>query len=176
LSLVKSFVEAHGGTVTAASAGRGQGSCFTVRLPRKRAADISAIAERRATGPLVKPVGAHILIVEDDEDTLELLQSTIKSKGFQVTTCQSAHEALQIAPANSIDLILSDIGMPHMDGFEMMKKLRELPNMSDVPAIALSGYASQKDTRQALAAGFNAHVSKPVEPAELMRTIKRLLK
>ena len=176
LSLVKSFVEAHGGTVTAESAGRGQGSRFTVRLPRKRAAEISSISEKRTTGPLVKPIGAHILIVEDDEDTLELLQSTFKTKGFRVTTCQSAHEALQIAPANSIDLILSDIGMPHMDGFEMMKKLRELPNMRDVPAIALSGYASQKDTRQALAAGFNAHVSKPVEPAELLRTTNRLLK
>jgi CheY-like chemotaxis protein len=90
-----------------------------------------------------------------------LLQSTFKAKGFRVTTCQSAPEALEIAPANSIDLILSDIGMPHMDGFEM---------------IALSGYATQRDTRQSLAAGFNAHVSKPIEPAELLRTINRLLK
>jgi len=84
-------------------------------------------------------------------------------------------EALQIAPANSIDLILSDIGMPHMDGFEMMKALRRLPNMTEVPAIALSGYVSQKDTRMALDAGFNAHISKPVEPAELLNTIARLL-
>ena len=124
----------------------------------------------------MKPIGAHILIVEDDEDTLELLQSTFKAKGFRVTTCQSAPEALEIAPQNSIDLILSDIGMPHMDGFEMMKKLRELPNMHDVPAIALSGYATSKDTKMALAAGFNAHVSKPIEPAELLKTTSRLLK
>jgi CheY-like chemotaxis protein len=117
----------------------------------------------------------HILIVEDDEDTLELLQSTFKAKGFRVTTCQSAPEALEIAPANSIDLILSDIGMPHMDGFEMMKELRQLPNLTEVPAIALSGYVSQKDTRMALEAGFNAHISKPVEPAELMSTVARLL-
>jgi len=122
-----------------------------------------------------KPSQAHILIVEDDEDTLELLQSTFKTKGFRVTTCQSAQEALQIAPSNSIDLILSDIGMPHMDGFEMMKALRRLPNMTEVPAIALSGYVSQKDTRMALDAGFNAHISKPVEPAELLNTIARLL-
>ena len=176
LSLVKSFVESHGGTVTAESAGRGHGSRFTVRLTRKEARVVSPVIDKHVTGPLVKPAGAHILIVEDDEDTLELLQSTFKTKGFRVTTCQSAPEALEIAPQNSIDLILSDIGMPHMDGFEMMKKLRELPNMQDVPAIALSGYATTKDTRMALAAGFNAHVSKPIEPAELLRTTTRLLK
>ncbi len=176
LSLVKSFVEAHGGTVTAESAGRGQGSCFTVRLPRKQADSISQVIDKHTTGHLVKPAETHILIVEDDEDTLELLQSTFKSKGFRVTTCQSAPEALEIAPTNSIDLILSDIGMPQMDGLEMITKLRELPNMEDVPAIALTGYATSKDTRQALAAGFNAHVSKPIEPAELLRTINRLLK
>jgi CheY-like chemotaxis protein len=141
-----------------------------------KADSISQVVDKHTTGQLVRPVGAHILIVEDDEDTLELLQSTFRARGFRVTTCQSATEALEIAPANSIDLILSDIGMPHMDGFEMMKKLRELPNMGDVPAIALSGYATQKDTRQSLAAGFNAHVSKPIEPAELLRTINRLLK
>ncbi|HEX5705216.1 MAG TPA: PAS domain S-box protein [Pyrinomonadaceae bacterium] len=176
LALVKSFVESHGGTVSAESAGRGHGSRFTVRLTRKEAGEISPVIARQTTGPLVKPAGAHILIVEDDEDTLELLQSTFKSKGFRVTTCQSAPEALEIAPQNSIDLILSDIGMPHMDGFEMMKKLRELPNMHDVPAIALSGYATSKDTKMALAAGFNAHVSKPIEPAELLKTTSRLLK
>ena len=176
LALVKSFVESHGGTVTAESAGLGHGSRFTVRLTRKEAGEVSPVIAKQTTGPLVKPAGAHILIVEDDEDTLELLQSTFKAKGFRVTTCQSAPEALEIAPQNSIDLILSDIGMPHMDGFEMMKKLRELPNMHDVPAIALSGYATPKDTRMALAAGFNAHVSKPIEPAELLKTTSRLLK
>ncbi|MFZ0749649.1 MAG: PAS domain S-box protein, partial [Pyrinomonadaceae bacterium] len=98
LSLVKSFVESHGGTVTAESAGRGHGSRFTVRLTRKEAGAISPVVDRHTTGQLVKPIGAHILIVEDDEDTLELLQSTFKAKGFRVTTCQSAPEALEIAP------------------------------------------------------------------------------
>src|SRR5207302_1144248 len=120
LALVKSFVEAHHGTVAAQSPGSGQGSRFTVRLPRRKSTAAIAAADKRSTGPLIKPEGAQILIVEDDEDTLELLQSTFKAKGFRVTTCQSAQEALQLAPANSIDLILSDIGMPHMDGFEMM--------------------------------------------------------
>jgi CheY-like chemotaxis protein len=174
LSLVKSFVEAHSGTIEAKSGGVGRGSCFTVRLPRRKAT-VPAAASTGVAVAEPKSAQGHILIVEDDEDTLELLQSTFKAKGFRVTTCQSAQEALEIAPANSIDLILSDIGMPHMDGFEMMKELRQLPNMTEVPAIALSGYVSQKDTRMALEAGFNAHISKPVEPAELMSTVARLL-
>jgi CheY-like chemotaxis protein len=175
LALVKSFVEAHHGTVEAGSEGLGRGSRFTVRLPRKERQAQAAVAGQQAAGTQSEVRGAHILIVEDDEDTLELLQSTFKSKGFQVTTCQSAAEALEIAPANSIDLVLSDIGMPHMDGFEMMKQLRQLPNMQDVPAIALSGYASSKDASTALAVGFSAHMSKPVAPAELLATIDRLL-
>jgi len=175
LSLVKSFTEAHHGTIEAESGGIGQGSRFTVRLPRRKRTGLTGPLQMPETTPATERKAAHILIVEDDEDTLELLQSTFKTKGFRVTTCQSAQEALQIAPANSIDLILSDIGMPHMDGFEMMKELRQLPNMTEVPAIALSGYVSQKDTRMALDAGFNAHISKPVEPAELLSTIARLL-
>ncbi len=175
LALVKSFVEAHHGTVQAGSEGLGHGSHFTVRLPRKETRAVTAGGKPQTTGVQAEPRGAHILVVEDDEDTLELLQSTFKAKGFRVTTCQSAAEALAIAPANSVDLILSDIGMPHMDGFEMMKELRQLPNMKDVPAIALSGYASSKDARNAIAVGFNAHMSKPVAPAELLATIDQLL-
>ena len=108
--------------------------------------------------------------------TLELLQSTFKAKGFQVTTCQSAAEALDIVPRKSIDVIVSDIGMPHMDGFDMMKQLRQLPDTRAVPAIALSGYASEKDIRKSLAVGFDAHISKPVDPTELVGTINKLLK
>jgi PAS domain S-box-containing protein len=175
LALVKSFTEAHHGTIEAQSGGIGHGSRFTVRLPRRKALAQAAATTTGGAPAETKPSQAHILIVEDDEDTLELLQSTFRTKGFRVTTCQSAQEALEIAPANSVDLILSDIGMPHMDGFEMMKELRQLPTMTEVPAIALSGYVSQKDTRMALDAGFNAHISKPVEPAELLRTIARLL-
>jgi len=176
LALVKSFVEGHHGTVEAQSKGLGHGSRFIVRLPRKERQRQAVAAGERAAGNQTEVRGAHILIVEDDEDTLELLQSTFKAKGFQVTTCQSAAEALEVAPANSIDLVVSDIGMPHMDGFEMMKELRKLPNMQDVPAIALSGYASTKDARTAIAVGFSAHMSKPVAPAELLATIEQLLK
>ena len=173
LALVKSFVEAHHGSVQADSAGKGHGSRFTIMLPRTKAtvADKSQPpAETRA-----QAAPAHLMIIEDDADTLEMLRATLEAHGFKVTACESAAETLELAPANSVDLIVSDIGMPQMDGFEMIKKLRELDQYKSVPAIALSGYASNKDAKSALAAGFDAHVSKPVDPAELLRLINQLI-
>lgn len=164
LALVKSFVEAHHGTVEAESEGHGLGSRFTVRLPRKEPLHLAGKAP------------AHLLIVEDDADTLELLQATLEARGFRVTTCESAAEALKVASEDSVDLIVSDIGMPEMDGFELMRRLRRLPGLQNTPAIALTGYASKKDADTALAVGFDTHVSKPVDPEELMALIDRLLK
>jgi len=174
LALVKSFVEAHHGSVQADSAGKDHGSRFTIMLPRTKAtvADKSQppAETRRQAAP------AHLMIIEDDADTLEMLRATLEAHGFKVTACESAAETLELAPANSVDLIVSDIGMPQMDGFEMIKRLRELDQYKSVPAIALSGYASNKDAKSALAAGFDAHVSKPVDPAELLRLINKLVK
>ena len=115
------------------------------------------------------------MIVEDDPDTLEMLRATLEARGFRVTTFESAAETLAAAPGTHVDLIISDIGMPEMDGFHLITKLREVAGYQNVPAIALSGYASQKDAKAALAAGFNAHVSKPVDPAELIIMVNGLL-
>lgn len=115
------------------------------------------------------------MIVEDDPDTLEMLRATMEARGFRVTSCGSAAETLAAAERTRVDLIISDIGMPEMDGFHMIKQLRELAGYQSIPAIALSGYASQKDAKAALAAGFNAHVSKPVDPAELVMMVNGLL-
>jgi len=174
LALVKSFVEAHHGAVAVESAGLGAGSCFTVRLPRQllqtpRADQIGSFKPRAAAKP------AHLLIIEDDEDTLEMLRATLEARGFRVTGFASATETLDVLPKNSVDLIISDIGMPVMDGLEMIRRLRELPDYKLIPAIALSGYASQKDAAMATAAGFNAHVSKPVDPRELIALVDQLL-
>ena len=175
LALVKSFVEAHKGTVEAESAGVGAGSRFTVRLPRQ---SITAPRAEQVGADKAKPVArpANLLIIEDDEDTLEMLRATLEARGFQVTGFASATETLDVLPKNSVDLIISDIGMPVMDGFEMIRRLRELPDYKSVPAIALSGYASQKDAASAIAAGFNAHVSKPVDPRELIALVDQLLR
>ncbi len=115
------------------------------------------------------------MIIEDDPDTLEMLRATLEARDFRVTACESAAQTLEVASANQVDLIISDIGMPEMDGFQMIKQLREVSGYQDVPAIALSGYASQKDVRTVLAAGFTAHVSKPVDPRELVLLIDRFL-
>jgi signal transduction histidine kinase/CheY-like chemotaxis protein len=162
LALVKSFVEAHNGRVEVESAGTGQGSLFRVRLPLQKAQQ-------------VPQESVHLMIVEDDADTLEMLRATLEARGFRVTACESAAQSLDVASAHRVDLVISDIGMPEMDGFQMIKRLREISGYQDVPAIALSGYASHKDARTALAAGFDAHVSKPVNPAELVKMVNGLL-
>jgi PAS domain S-box-containing protein len=174
LALVKSFIESHHGTVSAESAGHGQGSRFTVRLPRRKH---ETTPTEQPSKPRVEVISSrpHLMVIEDDPDTLEILRATLEAHGFRVTGYESAAETLREAPENSADLIISDIGMPELDGFELMRELRQLPAYSSVPAIALSGYASQKDAKNALAAGFNAHVSKPVDPAELISMVKSLL-
>jgi CheY-like chemotaxis protein/anti-sigma regulatory factor (Ser/Thr protein kinase) len=174
LALVKSFVEAHQGTIEAASAGQGRGSQFTITLPCTEGV---AQPASNATGETrAEPAVAHLMIIEDDEDTLEMLRATLEMHGYRVTACESAEETLRVAPETSVDLIVSDIGMPHMDGFEMIRQLREFDHYKTVPAIALTGYATPKDEKAALIAGFDAHVSKPVDPGELLRLIKSLVK
>ncbi len=174
LALVKSFIESHNGTVGAESGGHGEGSRFTVRLPRRKH---EALPVEPPPKPRVEVISSrpHLMIIEDDEDTLEILRATLEAHGFRVTPYESAADTLREAPLNAVDLIISDIGMPELDGFELMRELRQLPTYKTVPAIALSGYASQTDAKNALAAGFNAHVSKPVDPAELISMVKSLL-
>jgi PAS domain S-box-containing protein len=173
LALVRSFVEAHRGSVQVSSAGQGQGSRFTIRLPRRKG--LGTPGEAQPAPQVDVSARAHLMIIEDDADTLEMLRATLESQGFRVTACDSAEETLRVAPESSVDLIISDIGMPAMDGFELIQRLRQLERYQTVPAIALSGYASHKDAKAALASGFNAHVSKPVEPSELIAMVNRLL-
>jgi PAS domain S-box-containing protein len=170
LALVKSLVEAHHGRVEAESGGAGQGALFRVSLPLRTP---EVAPGKAAEKP--EPKGPHLMIVEDDQDTLEMLRDTLAVRGFRVTACESAAQTLEVATANKVDLIISDIGMPEMDGFQMIKRLRQISGYEDVPAIALSGYASAKDARSALAAGFTAHASKPIDPAELVTLITTLL-
>jgi PAS domain S-box-containing protein len=175
LALVRSFVEAHKGQVEAESEGLGQGSRFKVRLPRQGPIAVPP-AHKIETAATSIPPSARLVVVEDDPDTLEMLRATLEAHGFSVTTCESAAEMLASAEERTpADLVISDIGMPEVDGFEMIKELRKLAAFKNVPAIALSGYASQKDAETAIAAGFNAHVSKPVDPNELLTLVEGLL-
>jgi CheY-like chemotaxis protein/anti-sigma regulatory factor (Ser/Thr protein kinase) len=175
LALVKSFVQSHKGNVVAESSGLNQGSSFTVKLPRQQPENEPLNLQSQSVPAASEPESVRLMIVEDDPDTLYMLRATMEARGFRVTSCESAAETLAAASETRVDLIISDIGMPEMDGFGMIRKLRELPGYRDIPAIALSGYASQTDAKTALAAGFNAHVSKPVDPAELAIMVNGLL-
>jgi PAS domain S-box-containing protein len=180
LALVKSFVEAHGGTVFAESAGEGLGSHFTVTLPLVvQAREASAAA---ATGALTEAAceiesACHALIIEDAPDTLEMLRVAFEVRGFRASVCATPEEALSIAANEHFDIIISDIGLPNIDGYELLQLLRsKTPYLREVPALALTGYAAQKDVDAALSAGFSAHLAKPFDPATLAATVDALLK
>jgi CheY-like chemotaxis protein/two-component sensor histidine kinase len=178
LALVKSFVEAHGGTVAAESAGEGRGSRFTVQLPTQETAE-----RRRASGDLdagaalpCAEEACHVLLVEDAPDTLEMLRVVFEARGYTFAACATPEEALRVAEAGRFDIIVSDIGLPRIDGYELIRRLRELPHLSGVPALALTGYAATRDAEAALAAGFDAHVPKPVDPSALAELMEQLVR
>jgi CheY-like chemotaxis protein len=175
LALVKSFVDTHGGSVTAESKGVGLGSRFTVRLPRLVAPIESKVSDKKRLEARAMPNSIRVLVVEDSPDTLEMLRQTLKVRGYIVTPCESATEAIIAAQSVSFDIIISDIGMPEMDGHELIRRLRSLPHLSDVPAIALTGYAAERDIESALDAGFDTHIAKPVDPSELTSQMEELL-
>ncbi|MDT5295181.1 MAG: hypothetical protein QOJ76_2061, partial [Acidobacteriota bacterium] len=178
LALVKSFVEAHGGTVTVESRGEGRGSRFTVALPA-----LAAEAPRRVSGDLeaggnaacIAESSCRVLLVEDARDTLEMLRVVFEARGFSATACDGPEEALRIAETGRFDIIVSDIGLPRIDGYELISRLRQLPHMREVPALALTGYAAPRDAEAALAAGFDAHLPKPVDPAVLAERMDQLM-
>lgn len=174
LSLVKSFVVAHHGTVEADSEGPGKGSVFVVTLPREVPIEsTTTVSDSDSRGDTKGP--HRILLVEDQPDTLEMLKATLGTYGYDVVGCDSAAKALNTAQCEEFDLLVSDIGMPAMDGFQLIRDLRNVDHVKQIPAIALTGYASRKDADAAIAAGFDMHLSKPIDPAALADAIKRLL-
>jgi len=179
LALVKSYVEAHGGRVEARSEGEGRGSRFVVTLPVAESAEGRAQESAGADAPAAEPPGAHVrrvLLVEDARDTLDMLRVAFAARGYEATACSTPEEALSVAESGRFDIIVSDIGLPRVDGYELLGRLRSLPHLAGVPAVALTGYAAPKDAEAALAAGFDAHVPKPVEPSALAEQVERLLK
>ena len=175
LALVKSFVAAHGGAIEAASQGEGKGSVFVIKLPRDGASPGGNGEKEQKSDPGKREKRARVLIVEDQPDTLEMLAAHFRARGYETLPCGSAAEAIEIAEREHFDILISDIAMPTMDGLELIRNLRQKENLKDVPAIALTGYASQKDVAAAIAAGFNMHLAKPTEPTELSAAVERLL-
>jgi len=161
----------HGGKIEATSDGAGKGSCFTLHVEL-------ATAERVAPEKVVeKPhslSGLDVLIVEDSIDTLTLLSAMFSREGANVTTAASAAEALEQAVNKRPAVIISDIGMPDVDGYQLLEQLKVIPGMDGVPAIAISGYASDEDRERALGTGYHALVPKPIDVDVLFNLIHDL--
>jgi len=183
LAIVRHIVELHGGTVHAASGGKDQGTTFRVRLP-VMIVHAEAPPERRARAAEAAPSviaalprldGVRILAVDDDADARSLAAETLESAGASVTTADSVEHAVEALAARP-DVLLADIGMAGSDGFELIRRVRESgdPRVKGIPAAALTAYARAEDRMKALQAGFQMHLAKPVDPAELIVAVAAL--
>jgi PAS domain S-box-containing protein len=178
LAIVRHLVEQHQGQILADSPGHNQGSTFTVRLPHLQGQSLAQPAHSvpGSAVPTASLDGMQVLIVDDDADTLAFLTYLLQSEGAQVVATASAVEALDILHAQSPEVLLCDISMPEMDGYTLVNKLRtQLRDpQAQIPAIALTAHARLSDQQQALAAGFQRHLAKPIEPEALIQTILQL--
>ena len=171
LAIAHALAKLHGGTMEAASEGVGYGSRFTLRVSLSRDASVSQ--EIRAEKSYSFN-GLNVLIVEDSTDTLSLLSAMFRQEGAKVISALSANEALEMLVTKRPNLIISDIGMPEIDGYVFLKKVRELPCMGDVPAIAISGYASEEDRERARSTGYIDLIAKPINIDSLFAFIQQL--
>lgn len=186
LAIVRHLAEMHGGTVQAASPGEGMGTTFTVKLPI-----IVMHAERRDT-ERIHPVsggqiplerapaleGVRVMVVDDEPDTREMLKLMIGEFGAEVRVCGSSEEAMRLLRDWAPDVLVSDIEMPDEDGYELIRKVRHAEEANggrQIPAVALTAYARVEDRLRALSAGYQMHLAKPVEPAELAVVIASLV-
>jgi len=184
LAIARHLAELHGGTIAAESGGPGLGSTFTILLPAQ--ALVPAGAEPRAPEPRPRTAahdltafrlaGLHVLVVEDQWDTRDLLAEILGSAGCRVVAVGSAHEALDAFDTAPPDVLVSDIGMPGEDGYSLLRKvrLRSPAQGGKVPAIAISAYAREEDRIRSLAAGFQIHIAKPFEPSEVLAAVGRM--
>ncbi|HEX6046391.1 MAG TPA: response regulator [Pyrinomonadaceae bacterium] len=171
LAIADALARMHGGRIEAESAGQGKGACFTLRVDLAASARVAPEPIHEKTHSLS---GLDVLIVEDSEDTLMLLRALFSREGATVTTAASAAEALKHAVTRRPSVIISDIGMPDVDGYELLEQLKVIPGMEDVPAIAISGYASDEDRERALGTGYQALVAKPIDVDTLFNLIHEL--
>jgi two-component system, chemotaxis family, CheB/CheR fusion protein len=173
LALVRHIVVLHGGSVEAASEGAGRGACFTVRLPLRGSASAAAVGTR-IERPL--PAGLHALIVDDETQTLEMLSQLLALDGVQVTTASNGVEALAAAEREKFDVIVSDIAMPKMNGYQLVEALRQSPALAATPMIALTGFGRPADAKRAIAAGYDLHLAKPVTLQRLTDALLAVLR
>ena len=180
LAIVRHLVELHGGTVTAESLGPNQGATFRVRFPLRAGRPASTRPPPAATSAAertgVDLGGVRVLVCDDDPDACELMVAILSARGATVEDAASADEALRKMVSFHPDVLVSDIGLPSMDGYSLIRKVRSLTSRegSRTPAIALTAYTRGEDARKAFAAGFQLHVGKPVDPTELVAMVANL--
>ncbi|WP_392535007.1 response regulator [Nostoc sp. C117] len=178
LAIVRYLVEMHGGSVLVESLGEGQGATFIVKLPMILTDSIENSKESDTTASDTPAFGGlKIVVVDDDPDSLELVSFILEQHGATITAVSSAIEVLEILAQLKPDLLVSDIGMPEMDGYMLLRQIRSLsPEQGgQILAIALTAYAGEGNEQQAIKAGFQAHITKPIDPAQLITTIANLI-
>jgi len=183
LSIVKHLVELHGGRVHAKSAGEGKGATFVVHLPVKvihempRQRTHPGHASGHLTPEAIDLSGLHVLVVDDEADARDLLRRLLEDCGASVRTAEGALAALAAIDSQRPDLLVSDIGMPDIDGYELLRRVYAATpgDAKRIPAIALTAFARSEDRVRALRAGFAVHVSKPVEPSEIVATVASVM-
>ena len=186
LAIVRHIVEMHGGTVAAASAGENQGATFRVRLPvmivhpqQRQSTGEHPRSERVAPlGTLGDLSGVRVLAVDDDPDSLTLLRTVLETAGAEVTTLSAPGEAVEGIRVTQPDAVLLDLGMPELDGYEVIRRIRASNDVSvrQVPAAALTAFARAEDRTRALQSGFEMHLAKPVDPGELVAAVATLVR
>lgn len=178
LAIVRTIVEQHDGTVTVSSQGEGRGANFTVTLPRAGVVNAEVFPPiSRALPPATIPHTAiRILLAEDDDDARDMMTVMLRQQNLEVTAVSTATAALESIAKDPPNLIISDVGMPDLDGYTLIEKIRQLPAAQGgrVPAIALTGYAGIHDRARSMRAGFQAHLAKPIDFNELFEAIERL--
>jgi len=173
LAIVQHLVELHGGTVSAASAGEGRGASFTLRIPVRSAAPVAVPDPAPEAQAAARLAGLHVLVVDDDPAARELIARILEGYGARVSLAGSGAAALTLLFERRPHVLLADLGMPEMDGYALIEQVRALdPGLGGrVPAVAVTGYAAAQDRLRALHAGYQNHIAKPVEPAELAAVI-----
>jgi len=184
LAISKQLVELHGGSLHAKSPGEGQGATFIVQLPltileakaesANRVHPTHAAAEEPSLLPSL--AGVHALVVDDEADARDLIQRVLQEQGATVSVAASGAEAMRIMETSEPDILISDVGMPDMDGYQLMRRIRASePKGRRLPALALTAFARAEDRKRALLAGYQSHVAKPVDMAELVIVIAGLV-
>jgi PAS domain S-box-containing protein len=184
LAIARHFVEMHGGTIEASSGGEGKGATFRIELPLmipNAEAVLDSPADSRSNGrgsgiAVPQLHGLHVLTVDDDRDSLRMVREILEAAGAQVSTADSALETLEMLEREHPDVLIADLGLPGIDGFELLTRIRQHSDagLRDVPAAALTAYARSEDRARALRSGFQMHLSKPIDPGELMAAVAAL--